>query len=70
MRTKQVIELTNEDIKELVDELVEEKILHILKDPDEGLELREDIKVRLKKSLKSQADGEKGIPLENIKSTV
>lgn len=70
MRTKQLIELTNEDIKELVDEFVEEKILHILKDPDEGLELREDIKIRLKKSLKSQANGGKGIPLENIKSTI
>ena len=59
---------TLDDIKEFVDEIVEEKLVNILKDPDEGLELREDIKVRLKKSLKSQADGEKGILLENIKS--
>ena len=58
---------TLDDIKEFVDEIVEEKLINILKDPDEGLELREDIKVRLKKSLKSQADGEKGILMENIK---
>ena len=58
---------TLDDIKEYVDELVEEKLLHILKDPDEDLELREDIKARLKKSLKSQADNEKGILLEDIK---
>ena len=58
---------TLDDIKEYVDELVEEKLLHILKYPDEDLELREDIKARLKKSLKSQADNEKGILLEDIK---
>ena len=61
---------TLDDIKEFVDEIVEEKLINILKDPDEGLELREDIKVRLKRSLKSQADGEKGILLENIKDMV
>ena len=67
MKNINVSKLTLDDIKEFVDELVEEKLIHILKDPDEGLELREDIKARLKKSLKSQADGEKGIQLENIK---
>ena len=67
MKNINISKLTLDDIKEFVDELVEEKLIHILKDPDEGLELREDIKARLKKSLKSQADGEKGIPLESIK---
>ena len=57
---------TIEGLKELVDELVEEKLYHILKDPDEGLELSEDIKRRLKKSLNSQAKGKPGIPLDNI----
>jgi len=67
MKNINISKFTLDDIKEFVDELVEEKLLYILKDPDEGLELREDIKARLKKSLKSQADGEKGIPLERIK---
>ena len=60
------MKLTLSGIKELVDELVEEKLVHILKDPDEGLEFREEIKTRLRKSLKSQGDGERGIPLENV----
>ncbi len=68
MRKMTDSKLTLDDIKEFVDEMVEEKLINILKDPDEGLELREDIKARLKKSLKSQADGEKGILLENVKT--
>ena len=54
------------EIKELVDEFVEEKLYHILIDPDEGLELSGRVKKRLKKSLKSQAEGRPGIPLDNI----
>ena len=57
---------TIEGLKELVDELVEEKLYHILKDPDEGTELSEYIRRRLKKSLSSQAKGKPGIPLDNI----
>lgn len=67
MKDKNVLKLPVKEIKELVDELVEEKLLHMLKDPDEGLELREDIKARLRRSLKSQADGEKGDLLEDIR---
>ena len=66
MKNKNVLKLPVEEIKELVDELVEEKLLHILKDPDEGLELQEDIKTRLRRSLKSQADGEEGVMLEDV----
>jgi len=66
MGNKGPLKLTLESIKELVDELVDEKLLQILKDPDEGLELREEIKTRLRKSLKSQQDGERGVLLENV----
>ena len=66
MKDKDVLHLPVKEIKELVDELVEEKLLRLLKDPDEGLDLRQDIEARLRSSLKSQADGEKGILLEDI----
>jgi len=56
------------ELKELVDELVEEKLYQILKDPDEGLELSDKVKKRLEKSLKSQDNGRPGIPLDNILS--
>lgn len=66
MKDKNFLHLPVKEIKELVDELVEEKLLRLLKDPDEGLELRQDIKARLRSSLKSQTDGEKGVLLEDI----
>ena len=42
MSNSDVLEVTIEELKELVDTLVEEKLHRFLGDPDEGLELRED----------------------------
>ncbi|NKQ37518.1 MAG: hypothetical protein HF973_18130 [Chloroflexi bacterium] len=46
-----VADLTVEEFKDLVQEVVAETILELLGDPDEGLELREEIKERLHRSL-------------------
>ena len=43
-----VKELTVEQLKALIEEAVEEKLQEILGDPDEGLELREEVIQRLK----------------------
>ncbi len=61
-----VKELTVEQLKALIDEVVEEKLREILGDPDQGLELREEIKERLKESLAEMEHGEKGIPIEQV----
>lgn len=42
-----VQELTVEELKALIQEAVEEKLQEILGDPDEGLELREEVIQRL-----------------------
>jgi len=46
-----VADLTVEEFKDLVQEVVAETILELLGDPDDGLELREEIKERLHRSL-------------------
>lgn len=46
-----VADLTVEEFRDLVQEVVAETILELLGDPDEGLELREEIKERLHRSL-------------------
>ena len=46
-----VAELTVDELKEIVQEAVEQKLTEMLGDPDEGLELREEITVRLRRSL-------------------
>lgn len=61
-----VKELTVEQFKDLVQEAIEEKLEEIIGDPDTGLELREDIKERLRNSLAARQRGEKGIPIEEV----
>jgi signal recognition particle GTPase len=61
-----VKELTVEQFKDLVQEAVEEKLEEIIGDPDLGLELREEIKERLRSSLAARQRGEKGIPTDEV----
>lgn len=61
-----VKELTVEQFKNLVQEAIEEKLEELIGDPDIGLELREEIKERLRSSLAVRQRGEKGIPIEEV----
>ena len=61
-----VKELTVEQFKDLVHEAIEEKLEELIADPDLGLELREEIKERLRSSLAARQRGEKGIPIEEV----
>lgn len=58
-----VKELSVEQLKALIQEAVEEKLQEILGDPDQGLELRENVKERLRRSLSAVECGEEGIPI-------
>lgn len=61
-----VTELTVKELKALIQETVEETIEEMLGDPDEGLELREELKERLKRSLAAVKRGEPCIPAEEV----
>jgi signal recognition particle GTPase len=61
-----VKELTVEELKNLVEEAVEEKLEEMIGDPDLGLELREEIKERLRKSAAARQAGEKDIPVDEV----
>jgi len=61
-----VKDLSVEELKFLIEEAVEEKLEEILGDPDLGLELREEVKERLRRSLTAMEAGEEGIPLEQV----
>ena len=59
MSYSNVADLTVDEFKNLIKEVVTQTILELLGDPDEGLELREEIKERLHRSLtSSQTNGE------------
>ncbi len=65
MSTK-VAELTVDEFKQLIATTMEWKLSEILGDPDEGLELREEIKDRLRRSLEAKRRGAKGIPAQEV----
>ena len=58
-----VTDLTIDELKKLIREAVDEKFKEILLDPDNGLELRDEVEQRLKASLASK----ERIPLEEVK---
>jgi hypothetical protein len=61
-----VKELTVEQLKTLIQDAVEEKLEELIGDPDRGLELREEVKDRLRASLAAMQQGEKVIPIEEV----
>jgi len=61
-----VSELTVKELRDLIRTEVEQTVLEMLGDPDEGLELREDIKSRLKRSLTHKKTEEKTINAQEV----
>ena len=63
MRVK---DLSSEELAALIQEAVVEALLELLGDPDQGLELREDLRERLKHSLKRVRQGERGLAAQEV----
>ena len=61
-----VAELTVDELTQVVQAAVEQKLIEMLGDPDEGLELREEIKARLRRSLEAEQSGVQGIPAQEV----
>ena len=58
-----IADLTPEELREILREVIEEKLKEFLFDPDYGLELREEIEERLMASLASK----ERVSLEEVK---
>jgi hypothetical protein len=61
-----VAEMTKEELKEMIEASVEQKLLEILGDPDEGLEIRKSVRDRLLRQRTAVAAGERGQPLDDV----
>ncbi len=57
-----VEDLSVEELRALIEQTVERKLLELLGDPDEGLELRKEVKARLRRSLARERKGIRGVP--------
>jgi hypothetical protein len=61
-----VAQMTKGELKELIEVTIEEKLLELLGDPDEGLLLRKSVRDRLLRQKQAVAAGERGEPLEDV----
>ena len=61
-----VKDLSVEEFKLLIQEAVEENLEEIFGDPDSGLELREEFKERLSRSLAAIQGGEEGVAIDQV----
>jgi hypothetical protein len=59
-------QLSTDELREIIGSVVEQKLKEILGDPDEGLEIRADVRDRLLRQKKAVANGERGEELEVV----
>jgi CRP-like cAMP-binding protein len=64
--TSTVAQMTREELRELIEASIEQKLLEILGDPDEALEIRESVRDRLLRQREAVAAGERGQPFDEV----
>jgi hypothetical protein len=63
---KTVADMTATELRQLVSSVVEEKLMQILGDPDEGLVLRENVRKRLLRQKQAVSKGVRGESLNAV----
>lgn len=61
-----VAQMSKDELKAMLETTVEQKLLELLGDPDEGLEIRRSVRERLARQKKAVAAGERGEPFEDV----
>ena len=61
-----VAQMSKDELKEMIEMTVEQKLLELLGDPDEGLQIRKSVRDRLLRQKKAVAAGERGEPFEDV----
>jgi CRP-like cAMP-binding protein len=64
--TSTVAQMTREELREMIEASIEQKLLEILGDPDEALEIRESVRDRLLRQREAVAAGERGQPFDEV----
>jgi len=58
--------MTTSELREMIETIIEQKLLELLGDPDEGLPIRKSVRDRLLRQKHAAAGGERGEPLEDV----
>lgn len=61
-----VARMTKEQLRQMIGETVEEKLIELLGDPDEGLAIRQVLRARLLRQRRKVASGERGESLDVV----
>jgi hypothetical protein len=61
-----IAQMSKQEFKQMLATIVEEKLLELIGDPDEGLELRQSVRARLLRQKKAIAAGERGESFEDV----
>jgi len=61
-----VSQMTKDDLREMISALLDEKLAELFGDPDEGLELRDEIRESLIRQREAVSRGEFGRPLDEV----
>ncbi|MBS4027836.1 MAG: hypothetical protein KGZ58_04275 [Ignavibacteriales bacterium] len=64
--TQPISNLTVQDLKTLIEEIIEQKLSQFSYDPDAGLELRPEIEQYLQRSLQETSSGVRGIDVSEV----
>ncbi|MBN2464992.1 hypothetical protein JXD38_05150, partial [candidate division WOR-3 bacterium] len=57
---------TKEQLREMIGETVEEKLIELLGDPDDGLAIRSSVRARLLRQRRKVARGDRGESLDDV----
>lgn len=63
---KTVAQMSVSDLRALIGEIIEDKLLELMRDPDEGLQIRETVRRRLEHQQQSVKAGERGQSLHDV----
>ncbi|HKZ87443.1 MAG TPA: hypothetical protein VJ793_27775 [Anaerolineae bacterium] len=61
-----VSQMTTDELKQMIGELIEQKLLELVGDPDEGLPIRKALRDRLLRQKKAVARGERGERFDEV----
>ena len=61
-----VAQMTKEELREMIAGLIEEKLLELIGDPDEGLTMKKSLRDRLLRQKKAVARGQRGEPIKEV----
>mgnify|MGYP001612117638 CR=1 FL=1 len=61
-----VAQMTKDELREMIETSIEQKLLELLGDPDEGLPIRKSVRDRLLRQKQVVSAGERGEPIEDV----